>query len=893
MYLTYKEGITKVARSLPSFPRHPSVGTKHSEASTLALEARNRLTFLGGGPSPDPPPEDLDLRMNPPRGGIPGPGAGPGALVGANEGDGADNAAEGATQGRELLISDAIRRRRGLLEWSRACRAAAEGRLAAAGRSSGAVGETPANPDDEARAFRSMAAEAEGAWTTRGTRGGRVDYGAMLRDGSGDHGDEEFVTGDRSAAEDYLSDDAGTCSADDDDKSESSEESEGEYHDGSRKRRRYCFRKRARKKRTQWEQMIQELAQFKREHGHCNVKQRRSDNKDLAAFVKKMREYKRCIDRGESKGARILTPRRIMHLNLMGFVWNMRPDWGQKTFDGHLNDLQSFKDRHGHCDVPRVLKEDMALARWCHMIRQSYKAIGRGENPAYKLSEEQIERLVAMGFRLKVKERGKITMKSFEQRIEDMKAYKRVHGHLRVMPMMDRALSAFCSQLRGARRHPDRTNALKLTDARIAALDSIGFLWEVDCRVPVRQRIQELKEYKEQHGDSPISSRNKSLAKLCRDLRRARREPETSKIKLDDRDIVELDLIGFDWDPPKFSSDSTKLNSRKRISKQVACGECEGCKREACEECGACNASPKKRCVRRLCSKSHEKVPNLCFSWTGGTKTQRAFSDRLDELRAFKEEHGHLAVRIHHNKSLANFCTRIRGARRNKGDLKLTDNQVNSLNEIGFLWELGKKSGGKGSSKRNAVRPRTPRKSFSDRLEELRAFKEEHGHLAVGMPNNKSLANFCSKIRGARKNVGSLKLTDDQVTSLNDIGFLWELKRDPKMETPNKKRTRISFEDRIQNLKKFRAAHGHLLVSRKEDASLADFCSNVRYARNNPGAGWITLTETRISLLDSIGFPWGERHKAGDIREDNLADDNVTFLEGDMKSPNRNGELVI
>ena len=50
------------------------------------------------------------------------------------------------------------------------------------------------------------------------------------------------------------------------------------------------------------------------------------------------------------------------------------------------------------------------------------------------------------------------------------------------------------------------------------------------------------------------------------------------------------------------------------------------------------------------------------------------------------------------------------------------------------------------------IRVKYSRKSFEERIEDLRSYKEKHGHLNVRTKEDKSLADFCSGMRHARTN---------------------------------------------------------------------------------------------------------------------------------------------
>ena len=71
--------------------------------------------------------------------------------------------------------------------------------------------------------------------------------------------------------------------------------------------------------------------------------------------------------------------------------------------------------------------------------------------------------------------------KTFHERIEDLKAYKALHGHTNVRKNDDTSLFNWCANMRLAKRDPKKSNAL-LNKGRIRALNSIGFGWDRPCQ---------------------------------------------------------------------------------------------------------------------------------------------------------------------------------------------------------------------------------------------------------------------------------------------------------------------------------------------------------------------------------------------------------------------------
>ena len=140
------------------------------------------------------------------------------------------------------------------------------------------------------------------------------------------------------------------------------------------------------------------------------------------------------------------------------------------------------------------------------------------------------------------------------------------------------------------------------------------------------------------------------------------------------------------------------------------------------------------------------------------------------------------------------------------------------------------------------------KKSFEERIEDLNAFKEKHGHVHVTAKQDKSLGAFCRNIRFARRGTGgsTMTITEDRIKVLDKLGFDWEVKTKAK-----------SFDERIKVLKAFKAKHGHVRVSRKHDNSLYGFCKHMRSARR--GKGTMTISDNRIKALDELGFDWGHQ----------------------------------
>ena len=219
------------------------------------------------------------------------------------------------------------------------------------------------------------------------------------------------------------------------------------------------------------------------------------------------------------------------------------------------------------------------------------------------------------------------------------------------------------------------------------------------------------------------------------------------------------------------------------------------------------------------------------------SKQEKNFFSRVDELKAYKDEHGHLNVRQKENQSLYGFCFNVRQSRIGKGKRTLDDNRIAALDAIGFKWEMV-----------------DTRAVFFARVDELRAYKEERGHLKVNQKGDKSLYMFCNHVRQARRvpKCTRTKLTEDRIAALDAIGFDWKLEAGASSSVASKD---DKFFAQVDKLRAYKEKHGHLNVShKKEDRSLYNFCSTLRKARK--GKCSHTLDEGRIAALDAIGFNW-------------------------------------
>ncbi|KAL7525633.1 hypothetical protein ACHAXR_001088, partial [Thalassiosira sp. AJA248-18] len=135
-----------------------------------------------------------------------------------------------------------------------------------------------------------------------------------------------------------------------------------------------------------WDQQFKELEKFKEENGHFNVPRGYSANPQLGDWTNFQRAMRK-------KGK--LSDDRIECLDSIGFSWVRRQSWDQQ-----FKELEEFKQRSGHCNVPQKFSANPQLGDWVHNQRAMRK---KG-----KLSDEHIRRLENIGFLWGAQGLGKI-----------------------------------------------------------------------------------------------------------------------------------------------------------------------------------------------------------------------------------------------------------------------------------------------------------------------------------------------------------------------------------------------------------------------------------------------------------------------------------------------------
>jgi len=174
-----------------------------------------------------------------------------------------------------------------------------------------------------------------------------------------------------------------------------------------------------------------ELVAFKEKFGHCIVSQNYKGNPSLGYWCKAMRRTYGRIQKMGGNRSNILPQHRIERLEEIGFKWQIRPGGSDDVFEKRYHELVAFKEKFGHCIVPKNYKGNPPLGYWCKETRHAYSRIQKaGENRSNLLPQHRIERLEEIGFKWQIRQASSDDL--FKKRYHELVAFKEKFGHCNV-----------------------------------------------------------------------------------------------------------------------------------------------------------------------------------------------------------------------------------------------------------------------------------------------------------------------------------------------------------------------------------------------------------------------------------------------------------------------------
>ena len=311
---------------------------------------------------------------------------------------------------------------------------------------------------------------------------------------------------------------------------------------------------------AEWNCWFDKLKEYQKEHGHTNVPYvPTSAGPSLGGWVQAQRRaYERLQEGPSGQSGTGMSSCRISALEAIGFQWNHKRrgtgaqarKWLQR-----FTELKRFHMEHGHCDVPR--SSDVGLARWVINQRTYYRYYQEGK-PSHGMSSHRIAALEQLGFRWSPWKLGTGPQgKKWEARLEELKRYRTLHGDCDVPRDYDTGLGRWVVKQRFyCRQYLEGKPCRGMSAERVKALAATGFWLELRSGQRTwRRRLDELRTYKEQHGDCNVPQSHGGLGSWVhrqrRDYKLAYVMPEDSprkEVTMPEHRIVALEELGFQWD---------------------------------------------------------------------------------------------------------------------------------------------------------------------------------------------------------------------------------------------------------------------------------------------------------------------------------------------------------
>ena len=404
----------------------------------------------------------------------------------------------------------------------------------------------------------------------------------------------------------------------------------------------------------QWEKRFAELITFKETHGHCNVSDRYPENPQLGVWVTNQRSIK-------SRGKH--TEDRIRRLEELGFEWSQLDEQWEKRFA----ELITFKETHGHCNVPRTYPENPQLGVWVTNQRTN-RSVG-------KLSEIRIRRLGELGFEWDSRET------KWENMLLELKQYKKAKGNCNVPARYPEN-----PQL-AEWGNTQRTRKVdgKLSEDRIRRLEELYFEWD-PLGAQWENMFTELIKFKEANGHYRVSRTYPENPQLATWVNTQRKTWNAGKLS-EDR-IRRLEELRFEFDPFSAQWENMLLELKQYKKAKGNCNVPAGYPENPQLGSWVSNlrSSKQGKGTSVLTEDRIRSLEKLGFEWS---KLDEKWEKRFAELITFKEVNGHCDVpyAFTENPELRLW---VGTQRRHKRYGKLSKDRVRRLNAEGFSWSIKK-----------------------------------------------------------------------------------------------------------------------------------------------------------------------------------------------------------
>lgn len=469
------------------------------------------------------------------------------------------------------------------------------------------------------------------------------------------------------------------------------------------------------------------------------------------------------------------------------------------AFEENVRKLRAFKGQYGHYRIPKDWPQDKHLAQWVENICKAKD----------RLPKKWVERLLNLGFDF-----SPPSASSWEQHLEQLKAFYKKHGHTYVPKKGNEELYEWTKQQRPAK-------AL-LTREQLKQLEELSFDWESKTYHDLRWEYMygQLAQFQQQHGHCrvPYGSYGKPVP-LATWIAHQRQ----IKDRLPADRLQKLNGIGFLWqeDVSQHKQDLWELSYQRLLRVHQQYGQCLMPLEEPYDKVLDSWVRAQQKLANRLPKDRRQKLESIGFPWQQSIwqpeqrlrqALEQKWEEKYAELKAFYNQHGH--CRVPFDTPVHRLLSKWMSRQRKKKDL-LSQEQQQRLNALQFRWQDKWETG----------------------YQALAAFHKKHGHCMVTAKHIK-LRTWVFFQRQQEK-LG--KLPFDRKQRLTALGFMW---RDDYRAYWQQ-----VWEQHYIQLVAFKQQHGHCGVpyGYKQNKRLALWVSHQRLK-------WERIPEYRKEKLLALGF---------------------------------------
>lgn len=420
-----------------------------------------------------------------------------------------------------------------------------------------------------------------------------------------------------------------------------------------------------------WEKNYNCAKIYYEENGHLNIPfhYKTSDGIALGLWIRRHRQ-----DEKTQKTKIKLTKERKEKLDNIGMIWTTEEPW-----DKRYNLVKKYYEEHGDYNIPSdYTAEGIRLGQWFSMQKKNYS--GQGGNK--ELTAEQIKKLDLLGINIESPEDL-----LFNEYFAAAESFFNENGHLDVPKkyIVNNGNELTLRSWLGMQRKLRRAN--KLSDDKIEKLTAMGMQWEsVDLW---ELNFSALKKYIESNKSynipvSCVTDDGVDMGNWLAFQRRKYNDPEKygklSKVKVKRLEDLGISLAAVD----AWSQNFRKVENYYRLNGNIDIPNPfitdDGC------DLGYwfyCQISAYRE--GRLSKDKVAKFESLNINWLNAQ--ERRWENNYEKLTAYKQKYGTLIMNVTYRDEDGFALGKwVRDQRMKKAEGKLTSEQIQKLDELGFDW---------------------------------------------------------------------------------------------------------------------------------------------------------------------------------------------------------------